>query len=160
MAAPSAYDFAKMFTQLVGRDVKFVHTPRPPLSTAPVVYGIYGSPAQSTSILVKAELKLMGSLGGLLVGLPDSVVQSRVTERPLDELLQDAIHEILNVTASPLSTEARAVLETMHLAEADLPEPAQHLLQSPAPTTSFLVSVAGYSGGMFHVKTQPKKSNR
>jgi hypothetical protein len=39
---------------------------------------------------------LLGSLVGVLVSLPDSAVKERLAVTPIEELLHDAIYEVLN----------------------------------------------------------------
>jgi hypothetical protein len=151
MPAPTAYAMSKMLTQLTGRPVGFTLKPKTTPSTIKPIYGVYRVQPDETTILVRADLRLLASLGGLLVGLPDHIVSERVEESPLGELLRDAIHEVFNVASTPLSSEGRAVFKTMHSDVQQLHHSARELLSCPILATSFDVSISGYTGGEFAV---------
>jgi hypothetical protein len=147
MSAPTAYGMSKMLTQLTGREVSFHLKAKPAPSSPHPLYGVYEGQPEEKTMVVKADLRLLASFGGLLVGLPDPVVAEQASEVPLGELLRDAIHEVLNVSSTPLSVNSRVVFKTMHTSLQELSPSAREVLNHPSLTTCFDVSVAGYTGG-------------
>jgi hypothetical protein len=140
-----------MFSQLTGLQVSFTAKPRSTPSKSKLIYGVYSElPGQST-ILLRADLPLLASIGGALVGLPDSLVNERIRATFLDETLRDAMHEVLNVTSTLLSTAHRVVFKTMYTDAAHLSGPALSILNSPILATVFDVSIKGYTGGEFSI---------
>ncbi len=151
MCAPTAYSLSKMYSQLLGREVGFTLKTPAPDSKAKAIFGVYKTEPVEDTIVVKADLPLLGSLAGVFVGLPAPSIAERLKEPKLDELLGDAIHELFNITSTPLSTEARVVFKTMHLDRVFLPGQAEDVLAKPLQTSSFEVSLSGYPGGVFQV---------
>ena len=113
MSEPTPYALSKHLTGLIGRKVTFTQTVVAPETKIKQMYGIYTVLPHETAIVVKADLPLLGSLGGVLVGLPDSAIKEHLAATPVEELLRDAIHEVLNVTSTVVTTEGRAVFVKM-----------------------------------------------
>ena len=113
MSEPTPYALSKHLTGLMGRKGTFTQTVVAPETKIKQMYGIYTVLPHETAIVVKADLPLLGSLGGVLVGLPDSAIKEHLAATPVEELLRDAIHEVLNVTSTVVTTEGRAVLVKM-----------------------------------------------
>jgi hypothetical protein len=63
-----------------------------------------------TAVVVKADLPLLGSLAGILVGLPDSAVKEHLAATPMEELLRDAVYELLHIASAVITTEGRGGL--------------------------------------------------
>ena len=109
MSEPTPFLLSRCFSQLIDRKVTFVQTPlAPPDLKVKQIYGIYNLLPYEAAIIVKADLPLLGSLGGALVGLPDSAVKEHLRVTPLDELLRDAINEVLNIAAAAITKIGRA----------------------------------------------------
>src|SRR5580692_1327558 len=102
MDAPTASSLSRLFKQLIGRDVAFVPTKDSPDEKIPQGYGIYRTIPDDSLIVVKADLPLLGSFAGALIGLPDSEVKSHLRVTPMDEPLRDAIYEVLNVSSGTI----------------------------------------------------------
>jgi hypothetical protein len=102
-------------------------------------------------IVVKAELPVIASLGGALVGLQKERVVEIIGKQPLEEFMRDAIHEVFNVTATPLAEKNRVVFKTMHTDTAELGETAKAVLATPHQYTSFDVQVKGLLGGEYNI---------
>src|SRR5271163_2620811 len=100
MAEPTAYALSKHLSELVGRKVAFAVTAAAAETKIKQIYGIYTVLPYETAVLIKTDLPLLGSLGGVLVGLPDSAVKEHLAASPMDELMRDAMHEVLNVTST------------------------------------------------------------
>src|ERR1700761_8398365 len=113
MAQPTPFALSKLLSELIGRKVTFAQTTVAPETKIKQMYGIYTVLPHETAIVVKADLPLLGSLGGVLVGLPDSTVKEHLAATPVEELLRDAIHEVLNISSTVVTNEGRAVFVKM-----------------------------------------------
>lgn len=154
MAEPTAFALSRRFSQLVGRKITFVQTHAALDSKLMQIYGIYTVHPHETAVVVKADLRLLGSIAGALVGLPDPVVKDHLAANPMEELLRDAIFEVLNVAAATISTEGRAVFVNMVTNPAFLEGAAAETLKKPFHRSYFTVSVDGYQGGRFCIFSQ------
>ena len=149
MAETTPFELNKMFSSLTGKQVTFAQTKQAPPDSKKHVYGTYSLVPEETMRLVKADVALIGSFGGALMGLPKSAVLDGLKEVPLDETIRDAMHEILNVSATLVSREKRAVFQKMFFNMKELPDAATALIKAPKLTMHFQVSIAGYDGGAF-----------
>src|ERR1035437_3466002 len=113
MSEPTPFGLSRLFSQLTGRKVTFSQTTVALDTKIKQIYGIYNVLPDETAIVVKADLPLIGSFAGVLVGLPDAAVKERIGVTPLEELLRDAIYEVLNIASAAVSTEGRAILAKM-----------------------------------------------
>jgi hypothetical protein len=118
------------------------------------MYGTYTVLPHETAIVVKADLPLLGSLWGVLVGLPDSAVKEHLAATPVEELLRDAIHEVLNISSTVVATEGRAVFVKMIADPILIDGAAGKLLKKPDRKSYFNVLVDGYQGGKFTIFSQ------
>lgn len=160
MSGPTPFILSRCFSQLIGRKVTFVQTPlAPPDLKVAQVYGIYNLLPYETAILVKADLPLMGSFGGALVGLPDLAVKEHLRPTPIEELLRDAICEVLNIVAASLTTEGRAVFTKMVTDPSYIDGAAGNVYKKPDHRSYFNVSVDGYQGGKFSILSQSIPAN-
>ena len=140
MSEPTPYGLSRCFTQLLGRKVTFVQTTFALDMHIRQMYGIYTVLPHETAIVVKADLPLLGSFAGALVGLPDPAVREHLRAMPLEELMRDAICEALNIASAAVTTEGRAVFTK--------------LVADPAYRSYFTVAVDGYQGGRFTILSQ------
>ena len=154
MSEPTPLSLSHLFTQLIGRKVTFAPTTISPETKIKQMYGIYNVLPHETAIVVKADLPLLASLAGVMVGLPDSAVKECLAKSPLEELLRDAIHEVLNVASSALTNEGRAVFARMVTDTGLIDGVAGQLFKKPDRRTYFSVLVDGYQGGKFTLFAQ------
>ena len=154
MAEPTPLALSHMFTQLIGRKVTFAPAAIAAETKIKQIYGIYNVLPQETAIIVKADLPLLGSLAGVMVGLPDSAVKESLAVSPVQEVLRDAIHEVLNVASTVVTNEGRAVFSRMVTDTALIDGTAGKLLKKPDRKIYFNVSVDGYQGGKFTIFAQ------
>jgi hypothetical protein len=154
MALPTPVSLARLFAQLIGREVTFVQTKIALEAKIPQVYGVYKILPDEILILVKADLPLLGSFAGALMGLPDSVVKGYLSATPMNEPLRDAIYEVLNVASSAIAPERRIALSKVVMDKASLDEAASSTLAKPNQSYYFNVSVNGYQGGKFSIFAQ------
>jgi hypothetical protein len=82
MSEPTPLSLSHHFTQLIGRKVTFAPTTIAPETKIKQMYGIYNVLPHETAIVVKADLPLLGSLAGVMVGLPDFGGQGMPHEKP------------------------------------------------------------------------------
>jgi hypothetical protein len=154
MSEPTPYALSQLFSKLIGRKVSFAQTTAGPETKVKQMYGLYAVLPHDTAIVVKADLPLLGSLAGVMVGLPDATVKERLGKTPMEELLRDAIHEVLNVASAVITTEGRAVFSKM-VSESTLIEGAhEKVLKKPDHRSFFNVLVDGYQGGKFTIFAQ------
>jgi hypothetical protein len=154
MAEPTPFELSKRFSQLIGRKVAFVQTTGALDSKINQIYGIYNVLPAGGAVVVKADSRLLGSIAGALVGLPDPVVKEHLATTPMDELLRDAIYEVLNVAAAAVSTEGRAVFTNMATNPTYIDGAAGEVLKKPGHRSYFNVLVDGYQGGRFTILSQ------
>jgi hypothetical protein len=154
MSEPTPYALSKLFSELIGRKVAFTQTTVAPETKIKQLYGIYTVLPHETAIVVKSDLPLLGSLAGVLVGLPDSSVKEHLAKSPLEELMRDAIHEVLNIASAVITTEGRAVFIKMVADPALIDGAPGKVLKKPDHRSYFNVSVDGYQGGKFTILAQ------
>jgi len=151
MAGPSPFLLSKCFSQLINRKVTFVQTGQALDGKTKLIYGLYSLSPIESAVVVKADLQLLGSIAGALVGLPDAVVKDRLKASPLDELLRDAISEVFNIASAAVSAEGRAVF-TRFVTEAILIDGvAAKVFKEPFHRNYFTVAVDDYQGGRFSI---------
>jgi hypothetical protein len=151
MTEPTPLSFSHLFTQLIGRKVTFAPTTVSVDTKIKQIYGIYNVLPQETAIVVKADLPLLGSLAGVMVGLPDSAIKEHLAKSPIEELLRDAIHEVLNIASTVVTNEGRAVFTRMVSDPALIDGAADKLFKKPDRRSYFNVLVDGYQGGKFTI---------
>jgi hypothetical protein len=154
MSEPSPYALSRLFSQLLGRKVTFAQTTVAPDSKIKQMYGIYTLLPHGTAIVVKADLSLLGSFAGVLVGLPDSLIKERLGANPIEELLRDAICEVLNIASAGITTDGRAVFTKMVTDPAYIDGAAETVFKKPDHRSYFNVLVDGHQGGKFTVFAQ------
>jgi hypothetical protein len=154
MSEPTPYALSKLFSELIGRKVTFAQTTAAPETKIKQMYGIYTVLPHETAIVVKSDLPLLGSLAGVLVGLPDSAVKEHLAVSPVEELLRDAIYEVLNITSAVITTEGRAVFVRMVADPLLIDGTAGKVFKKPDHRSYFNVLVDGYQGGKFTIFAQ------
>jgi hypothetical protein len=115
------------------------------------IYGIYAMVPSKRAIVVKADLPLLANLAAVLLGLPAEAAVERAQETPMNESVRDAIHEILNISSTALSSESRVVFDKMVTDPVFCEGEAVEVIQSPDLTTTFQVTIAGKVAGSLRV---------
>ena len=154
MPEPTAFAMTQLFSQLIGRQVSFAQAKLPPTPGAKQMFGLYTVLPQETVMVVKADLALLASFAGIMVGLQSEAIKERLAEPVLDELLRDAMHEVLNIASTVITDEGRAVFKKMAADPVYFDDFDNQLLQKPDRKTLFDVSVDGYQGGKFSIFAQ------
>jgi hypothetical protein len=155
MTGPTPFSLTKLFTTLLGRKVAFAQAVDSP-SKDKQVYGVYTVFPGQSAVVVKADLALLGSFAGVLVGLPDAAVKTQLKTTPIEEILRDAIYEVLNIASEEMTTHGRASFSRMEMDQVYLNEDALNALRKPAVKNFFNVTVDGYQGGRFSVYAQTR----
>ena len=151
MAEPTPFALSRHFTGLINRGVKFAQSTAALETKVTKVYGVYVVYPEQTALVVKADLALLGSFAGALIGLPDPEVRQRVKSPVIDELLRDPIHEVLNVASAVVSSVGRAVFNSMTMNPIYVQGDAEKALNNPLHRSYFTVTINGYQGGRFCV---------
>jgi hypothetical protein len=151
MSEPTPYSLSRCFSQLTGRKVTFVQSTFALDMKIRQMYGVYTLLPYETAIVVKADLPLLGSFAGALVGLPDPAVKEHLRANPLEELLRDAIFEVFNIASAAVTTEGRAVFTKLVADPAFIDGAAGKVLKQPDHRSYFTVSIDGYQGGRFTI---------
>ena len=151
MSQPTPFNLSHRFSQLIGRKVTFTQTTAALATKIKQTYAVYSVPPDETAIVVQVDLQLLGSFAGALVGLPDSVVRERLGATPIEELLRDAIYEVLNIASSAIATEGRVVFTKMVTDPVYIDGAASKVLRKPDHRSYFNVLVEGYQGGRFSI---------
>ena len=149
MAQPTPVALSRHFSALTNRQVAFKPCTADKISKASKAYGVYSVFPQRTALVVKADVALLGSFAGALVGLPDDEVVSRLKANPLDELLCDPMKEVLNVASAAISSDGRAVFNSIVFNPVYLSPEAEQVTESPLHRSYFNVEIQGYQGGSF-----------
>ena len=151
MAEPTPFAMAELFSNLVGCSVSFSQQITPVATKAKQIYGVYLVKPMDSTRVVQADLNLLGSFAGALIGLPSDSVKERLADAKLDEPLRDAIHEVLNIASTVVSLEHRAVFQKMYTDPVGLPSAALDTLQHPIYRSYFNVKIDGFDGGAFSI---------
>jgi len=154
MSEPTPLSLSRLFSQLIGRKVAFMPTTPSVETKIKQMYGMYKVMPHETSIIVKADLPLLGSLAGVLVGLPDAAVKEHLRANPIEELLRDAINEVLNIASAAITIEGRAVFTKMLTDPSSIDGEAGRVFKKPDHRSYFNVTVDGYQGGRFTILAQ------
>jgi hypothetical protein len=154
MSEPTPYGLSQVFSKLIGRKVTFAQTTVAAATKIKQMYAIYNVLPHEIAIVVKADLPLLGSFGGVMVGLPDSAIKERLGVTPMEELLRDAIYEVLNIASAAITTEGRAIFTKMVEDPAYIDGAAGKLFNKPDHKSYFNVLVDGYQGGKFTIFSQ------
>ncbi|MGA2571390.1 MAG: hypothetical protein ABSF23_12790 [Terracidiphilus sp.] len=151
MREPTQQELSRHFSNLIGRRVVFEKTLSNVESKQKKLFAVYKSFPSEATIVVMADLCVLGSLAGALVGLPDSEVQTRLAQPVLDDLMSDAISEIFNVATAAIATEGRAAFVEMVMDRTGVKDAAAQVLAKPQRQFSFNVTVESYQGGKVQI---------
>jgi hypothetical protein len=151
MAEITAFALSRLFSGLVGRDVGFSLVISPPESKAAQIYGTYQVLPAKTPMVVKTDLPLLAGMAGALLGFPYETALERAQEKPMSEMIRDAMHEVLNVASTGLSTGNRVTLSTMVQDTVFCTSEVLDLIRKPDLKTQFKVSLGGDVQGLFSV---------
>ena len=149
MAEASSSAMGKLFTDLTGRHVTFSEQLYPITPAAKQIYCIYFIKPMDTTRIIKADLSLLSSFAGALIGLPLESIKERVAESESNEALRDALHEVMNIASRIVSIEHRAVFKGMYPDSNSLPADARKTLRTPWFASYFNVKIDSYEGGAF-----------
>ena len=144
----------ELFSRLLGRNVTFARSKATSRASGKQLFALYTVLPQEHALVVQADLALLGSFAGALLGLQSDVVNERISTTNLEDLLQDAIQEILNIASSVVTNQGRAVFKKMAADPVYLDTLDGDFLQHPDRKTTFDVSIEGYQGGLLSIYAQ------
>ena len=149
MAEPCSSIMTRLFTDLIGHNVSFSEQSLPAAPKSEQLYCVYQIKPMDSARVVRADMALLSSFAGALIGLSPEAIQQRVAEPQLDESLRDALHEVMNIASRVVSLEHRAVFKGIYADPGSLPADARNTLRDPCYTSHFNVKIDGYEGGGF-----------
>jgi hypothetical protein len=129
---------------LVGRPVSVVRADRPTFLPA-IIFGCYDVKACGAPAVIKIDLALLASLSGVMMGIPSTAVEAQVKANKLDELLDDAAKEIMNVMAA-IFQERRMLFKGLYTSPIQYSDAAEKLMGA-ITNTVVNVTIPGYKGG-------------
>ena len=151
MTEPKPFDMAKLFTQLVGKDVKFSLFPHPAVTKIRQIYGTYSVVRTGREMVVKADLPMVAALGAALIGLPPELGAERALQTPMDESMRDAIHEVLNIASTVISPDERVTFTSFVLDPIYCKGEASEILKKPDVKINFRVVIDNGTPGTFTI---------
>lgn len=137
MAEPSAAIMAKLFTDLVGRRVGFSENSITTPSIEKQIYCVYVVKPMDSIRIIQADALLLASLAGALIGLSAEAIQERMADASVDETLNDALREVMNIASRVVSLEHRAVFKNLYGDSCALPLEARGTLREPCYSSHF-----------------------
>ncbi len=147
MAEPSSTAMAKLFTDLVGRHVRFSERLSPTATTKKQMYCVYVIKPMDSTRVIQADAALLASFAGALIGLSPQAIEDRMAGSELDEALNDALREVMNIASRVVSLEYRAIFKSIYGDSGSLPAAARNTLRDPCYSSHFDVLIDGYEGG-------------
>ena len=147
MAEPSSSIMTRLFTDLIGHNVSFSDQSQPVTVKSEQLYCLYQIKPMDSSRIIRADISLLSSFAGALIGLAPEAIKQRVAEPQLDESLRDALHEVMNIASRVVSLENRAVFKGIYADPGSLPADARNTLRDPCYASYFNVKIDGYEGG-------------
>lgn len=151
MLEPKPFNLAQLFSSLTGRSISFSLVTTPTESKVHPLYGVYTELPSESPIVVKADLAVIASFAAALLGMPDATALERASQNPMDEPVRDAMHEVLNIASTALSTEGRTIFKTMTTDTVYFSSQALAVLKSPSFKSIYNVSIQGGVSGLFTI---------
>ncbi len=140
---------SQVFSQLTGRQVSFILEPNAALGKLPSVFAIYTRVPENKPIVARADRAAIAVLAGALLGMSDDLVIEAALKQPITEAVRDAMHEVLNIAAAPLSTEGRVVFQKFVTEAAEIPADAKSVVTSAKNKDTYRLSINGTARGIF-----------
>ena len=97
----------------MGRQMTFVSAKPLPATRVPQAFGICNVFPGETAAIIQCDLSFLGAFAGTLVGVPNPTLKKHMPAKPIEELLRDAMYEVLNVASDAITAEGKAVLTKM-----------------------------------------------
>ena len=151
MIEPTPFALSKLFSNLTGRQVTFARLPGCPPTKTLTIYGTYVVLPAEHTIVLKAEVPALACLAGALLGMPVDTAIEHALETPMDESVRDAMHEVLNIASTALSTDGRAVFQGMTTNRKELVLNAEFAVEKPSAKPTFKVSMDDEAQGLLTV---------
>lgn len=151
MTEPTPFTLSKLFSELTDRQVTFARLPGCPPSKALPLYGTYVVLPAEHTIVVKADVPALACLASALLGMPAETAIEHALETPMDESVRDAIHEVLNIASTALSTDGRVVFKGMTTNRKELGLEAEFTVAKPTAKPTYKITVDGEAHGSLTV---------
>jgi hypothetical protein len=155
MADVTPFSVSQLLSELLGKQIAAALVPpKTPDTKVKKAYGLYTGAPSKRALVVLADLPLLASFAGLLLGLPDATAKERAEEAPMHEGVRDAIHETLNIFSTVLSVEERVIFQRFVLDRVYCDDASSKVLSSPGTTTTFNMAIAGTQAGRLSILTR------
>lgn len=152
MANSTPFELSQLYSNLIDRRVSVVDASDRNATANRKSYASYDVVDRGTKIVLQIDFDLLGSLGGALAGMPDSIIRQNLKSETVNETLRDAMHEILNISSAVITTEGRAVLRAMELDEAKGRVLVKNFKQSVAYAANrYEATIPNYTGGQLDI---------
>ena len=139
---------SQLFSQLTDRHVSFTLEPNAALGKPPGVFAIYTELPENKPIVVRAERAAVAVLAGALLGMQDDLAIEGALKQPIVEGVRDAIHEVLNIASTALSTEGRVVFQEFVTDLTEIPQHAKPVLTNPTSKSTYRLAIDGTGRGI------------
>lgn len=149
MTEPTALSLSQLFSQLTDCHVSFTYAQNASPGKAPVLFAVYEQAEERVPIIVRAEVAMVATLAGALLGMPEDTAIQRALLRPVDEPVRDAMYEVLNIGSTPLCTEGRVVFQEMVFDPREIAGGAAGLLQNAAHKSTYRVTINSTERGVY-----------
>jgi hypothetical protein len=149
MAEPSSSAMATLFSDLIGRRVTFSEQLGALSPNGQQIYCVYLIKPMDGYRIIKADLSLLSSFAGALIGLSPDIIKERVEDATMDESLRDALCEVMNIASRIVCIEHRGVFKGLHGDPGQMPPAARSTLRDPYYSGQYKVAIDGYEGGAF-----------
>ena len=146
MPEPTPHSLTQFFSALAGKDVNFSLAPSTSAQPkAPLIFGLYSVLPDARPMVVRMSLRTLALLGGALLGLPEDTAIERAGQTPMDEPLRDAMHEVLNITSTAITSDQRVVFQKMGRDLKELPPEAGQIAATATRKNAYTVTVGSYA---------------
>lgn len=149
MPEPSSTVIATLFSDLIGHHVNFSERVEAAPEHGDQIYCVYLIKPMDSFRVIKADLSLLSSFAGALIGLSPEIIKERVQDSEIDETLRDSLHEVMNIASRIVTLEHRAVFKGMYGDASQMPPEARNTLRNACNSTYFTVTIDGFEGGAF-----------
>lgn len=149
MHEPSARSMSQLFSQLTDRHVSFILEPNAAAGKGPSIFALYTEFPDNNPIVAQADRATVAVLAAALLGMPEDTAIERALEQPLNEAIRDAMHEVLNIGSTALSTVGRVVLKDFVTEPVAIAQVGKAVMADPSSKSTYRVAIDGKPRGIF-----------
>lgn len=113
MSDLSAFSLTRLYSDLLDRRVNVVQRPSDPEFQPKPIFGTYSVGEADVPLVARVDRPVLAYCAAALAGIPESVTRDQLKSGEFSDILQDGMHEVLNISSTAFSMEGRAVLKDM-----------------------------------------------